>query len=192
MTFAKTLPDFTTLILEKQAALGNDASLDVVIEALLVDAATGFHGLLRTDYDAPDFRRVAKTIPSWRWIGRGMRREAGPLIVAQVSNAKRTAPSLPVSTKLRSRVYLVLDVVRALIKPIARSGIGASPDDLWRLLFLDALGIAMPDIAEALRERRTPNSKERRRAKDDKYLWKLRRRALVAVANSVAPLLPSV
>jgi hypothetical protein len=170
------IADLSTLILEKQIALGGHVTLDRVIEALLVDAATDFKVLMRGEaWTTPEFQRVASSIP----------RQAIALI------PKITAIERPVPSPARpEQVYLVLDAMRTSLKSIKTSGIGSRPRDLWHLLFLDALGVAMPDIANALRERRTRNSKERLPAKDDKYLWKLRRLALRGVADTVAPLLP--
>jgi hypothetical protein len=94
---------------------------------------------------------------------------------------------------------VVMATVPTLLRPVAERGT-AGRLDVWRLLLLVALGIKMPVIAELLRERDTTNmprhlvnqgKSRRRKAIDKNYLWRLRKTALMALAETIAPLMPN-
>lgn len=166
-----TLQHVTDAINMKQASLGERVALHDVIGAVLADAvAVAIHDPSAFYKDGP-FAELRT-----------------PRIGSELAKfARRLRKS---GTDL-SGALAVLREFRTVLRPIARSGIGSRGDDLWRLISLGASGMPMPVIAELLREPRTPNSKERKAAKDAKYLWRLRKGALRSLADEIAALLPT-
>jgi hypothetical protein len=162
----------TDVILRKWADLGEGVSSHDVIAAVLADAmASALQGACDRTCDPIAELKTGRIAPELVEYGARLRKP-----VAESGGPIPTA---------------VLGVFRTVLQPIATRGIGSRLDDLWRLILLPAAGVPMPVVADLLREPRTPNSKERKKAKDSKYLWRLRARALCSLADEIAPLLPT-
>jgi hypothetical protein len=161
------------LIIEKQAALAEDASLCDAVNALLEDAGQDFIAAPNHVRASPGFARCLMDL------------DLAPADFRLTARLRRR----PASAFNEARLFAVLGTVPSLIKPVALRGIGSRRADLWRLLFLVALGFKMSDIAVLLREPRMRKSEAKQAAKGDKYLWRLRTRALRSVADAIAPLI---
>jgi hypothetical protein len=171
------LSDF---IVRKYLQIGTDKPLHEVIDAVIADAMACLAAALRAG-ELGDLAQATFRSPMTA------RYRPGDQELAQVMLASRKpAPHLLTPPLAEAVVRTLGD----FLGPVARSGIGSRPRDIWKLLWLPAIGLKMPVVAELLREQVGRNPKRRKAAKDEKYLWRLRTKALKAIAETVAPLLP--
>jgi hypothetical protein len=172
------LSDF---IVRKYLQIGTDKPLHEVIDAVIADAMACLARDLRTG-QLGDLARATFHLPLTA-LHRPRDQEFAHVMLA--SRRNRAAHLLN-----SAQATVVVTTLDNFIGPVARSGIGSRPRDIWKLLWLPAIGLKMPVVAELLREQVGRNPKRRKLAKDEKYLWRLRTKALKAIAETVAPLLP--
>jgi hypothetical protein len=186
------LPEFIDLILKTWSGIGDeDTPLERVVEIVINDAMAVFADQLRQSmarrrlFDRAVVEQVlGRPLDDWA-LARSW--AAFPQELALATKAKQSSITRSFGV---DDMTVVVSTVPTLLVPVASRG-AASRVDVWRLLWLTAIGIKVPVVADLLRERRTPRSKERRKAIDEKFLWRLRRRAIKQLAETIAPLLPS-
>lgn len=175
------LAEFINLILKTRSDIGDDAPLERVIEVVINDAMAVFADKLRESWL---FDRALVE----EMLGYPLDREFSGAAYRELSLATKAKQS-PITTFTVQDLTVVAYTIPDLLRPVANRGTAARVK-LWRLLWLTGIGIKMPVIVSLLRERHR-SSKAQLKALDDKFLWRLRRRALDQLAETIAPLLPS-
>lgn len=92
-------------------------------------------------------------------------------LIQLAGNKPRELPTPAMVRQLR----IVTGEIPLLLRPVARSGVGADTDALWRLLWADAMGTTAPKIGKTFGIERN-------------QVWKIRHRAYEMIAQQLAPL----
>jgi len=106
-------------------------------------------------------------------------------ITALVASTGQKPMKLPAPEIVR-RLRVVTAELPILIRPTANRGIGSDREGLWRLLWLDAMGLTAPKIAKGLQPNFDPDSEPLKRDR----IWKLRAKVYKQLASAIAPTIP--
>jgi hypothetical protein len=155
----------------KRQELGADVPLTGVLEALMRDAAETWELLLLER--VPHRNSLLMDLPNDDLKIPG--REFQTVSSFERVMAKSSNP------KLR-RFCTVAARLPPLIRPVAKTGVGADEKLCWLLIWLDASGMTAPSIAEELR----PQLRPHRPPKRDR-IWKLRKKIYEQLATTLAP-----
>jgi hypothetical protein len=179
--FTEALVD---LIIRKWTEIGTAEPLERVLDAVIASAMAYVGEYLRSDLADLSIAEMLLDRELDSALLRGGLEFPTELLLAVEANPRKDVEPLTLD---ETKLFLFTRL--AWLKPAATRG-AASRVDPWKLLWMPAIGIKMPRVAEFMRERRTPKSKERRKAMDDKFLWRLRARILRSAADTLQPLLP--